>query len=647
MDGAKSQPAVARRRWTHVGACERGQTLIEVIIAIGIFAIVSGSVITLLLSSLNTTNFSREKTLAQQAATSQIEQIRSTSYAQVGNPSGNPPGTIPLTSQLKIVGVWATMTARITYVNDPTPLSYQSYANYKRATVTITRNSDGRQLAQEVTNIAPPVKASQSEGTIIASVVDIGNNTVVPNVTTGIANGPSGSESDSTDSSGSVTFAGLTPTTTGQPYYTVGVTPPAGYVVLSDTTAPSSSVQFSLSPGQVAASTVKIYLPVTIYVQLYDNGGTPLSTAASVTVASTRQSQAFSYTPSMNGQLAITALNGELLVPGLIYTVTVSGAGFTTGSTSTQNATVPASGYPTTLTSTFSFTANAIAPPLNTTPPAITGTAQAGQTLTSSTGTWSGTAPITYTYQWQACTGSSCSNIGGATSSSYTLAGSDVGKTVQVIVTATNTDGNATASSANTAVVTGVAPSNTGVPTISGTAKDGQTLTAANGTWAGTTPITYTYQWQDCTASCANISGATSSTYTLTSTDVGAKIQVIVTGTNGSGNASATSAKTGTVAAAAPTNTAIPTFSGTLTHGNTLTAAVGTWSGTTPIAYTYQWQRCTGTTSGTCSNISSATGSTYLLTSTDTNNRIRVIVTGTNSAGNSSANSAISASKVN
>ena len=284
MDGAKSQPAVVRCLWTRIRASESGQTLIEVVIAMGIFAIVSGSVVTLLLSSLNTTNFSREKTLAQQAATTQIEKIRNTAYASVGNctgspctPNGNPSGTIPLTSQLQIIGVWATMTAKIEYVNDPTPLSYQSYANYKRATVTINRNSDGRQLAQEVTNIAPPVKASQSEGTIIASVIDIGDNTIVPNVTTNLTNGPSGTESDTTDSSGTVTFAGLTPTTSGQPYYTVGVTPPAGYDVLSDTTAPASTVQFSLSPGQVATSTVKVYQPVTIYVQLYNNGGTPLS----------------------------------------------------------------------------------------------------------------------------------------------------------------------------------------------------------------------------------------------------------------------------------------------------------------------------------------------------------------------------------
>jgi type II secretory pathway pseudopilin PulG len=640
MDGAKPQPAVARCPWTRVHASELGQTLIEVVIAIGIFSVVSGSLITLLLSSLNTTNFSREKTLAQQAATTQVEKIRNMSYAAIGNPSGNPSGTVPLTTQLQIIGVWATMTARVEYVNDPTPLSYQSYANYKRVTITVTRNSDGRQLAQEVTNIAPPVKASQSEGTIIASVVDIGDNTVVSDVSTNITNGPSGSETDTTDSSGSVTFAGLTPTTSGQPYYTVGVTPPAGYDVLSDTTAPNGSVQFSLSPGQVATSTVKIYLPVTIYVQLYDNGGTPLSTAASVTVTSSRQTQAFSYAPSDNGQLMITELNGEDLVPGLSYAITVSGPGFASNNSS-STATVPASGYPTTLSSTFSFTANAISPPVNTVLPGITGTTQAGQTLTASTGTWTGNTPITYTYQWQDCTGSSCVNISGATAATYTLKGTDVGKTVQVLVTATNGDGNDTAASANTATVTGVPPANTAVPTISGTAKDGQTLTTTNGTWSGTTPITYTYQWQRCSGSCTNISGATSQSYTLTSTDVGKKIQVIVTGTNNSGNATATSAQTATVAAGPPSNSGnsadLPQISGSLTQGSTLTVTTGNWTGTAPITYTYQWYGCSFSS---CSPISGATSASYTLTSSEHNKKMEVIVTASNSAGSATATSA-------
>ncbi len=54
-------------------------------------------------------------------------------------------------------------------------------------------------------------------------------------------------------------------------------------------------------------------------------------------------------------------------------------------------------------------------------------------------------------------------------------------------------------------------PVNQSLPTISGTAQVGQTLTADVGTWNGASPITYTYAWRRCDTngnSCSTISGA-------------------------------------------------------------------------------------------------------------------------------------------
>ena len=87
--------------------------------------------------------------------------------------------------------------------------------------------------------------------------------------------------------------------------------------------------------------------------------------------------------------------------------------------------------------------------PVNTVLPAITGTAQVGQTLAASSGTWTN-SPTTYAYQWKA----DGSNIGGATSSTYLLTGGEVGKVITCAVTATNSGGSATATSAGTAAVT-------------------------------------------------------------------------------------------------------------------------------------------------------------------------------------------------
>ena len=95
------------------------------------------------------------------------------------------------------------------------------------------------------------------------------------------------------------------------------------------------------------------------------------------------------------------------------------------------------------------------APPANTSPPAISGTPEDGQTLHASPGSWSGTQTITYALQWQRCdtTGSGCTAIAGATDPAYTLTGADVGRTLRVVVTATNSVGTSTATSNATAVV--------------------------------------------------------------------------------------------------------------------------------------------------------------------------------------------------
>lgn len=88
-------------------------------------------------------------------------------------------------------------------------------------------------------------------------------------------------------------------------------------------------------------------------------------------------------------------------------------------------------------------------PPVNTALPAITGTAQVGQTLNGSTGTWTSKTSITYVRAWLA----NGVVIAGATAATYVPVAGDVGKTITERVTATNANGSAVAVSAPTAAV--------------------------------------------------------------------------------------------------------------------------------------------------------------------------------------------------
>ncbi|MDX6563930.1 MAG: hypothetical protein QOD65_3744 [Gaiellales bacterium] len=186
-------------------------------------------------------------------------------------------------------------------------------------------------------------------------------------------------------------------------------------------------------------------------------------------------------------------------------------------------------------------------------------------------------------------------------------------------------------------------PPNTALPTISGTAKAGDTLTATKGTWTETTPTTYTYAWQRCSdtgTACAPIAGATSLTYVPTSADVGNTNRIVVTATDSGGFTDAQSAPTAVIApGAGPQNSAPPTVSGTPTEGQTLVGADGTWGGAATIAFTYGWSRCDATGAG-CAAIAGASGKTYVLTAADVDKTLRLTVAAKNSLGSASETSA-------
>ncbi len=283
------------------------------------------------------------------------------------------------------------------------------------------------------------------------------------------------------------------------------------------------------------------------------------------------------------------------------------------------------------------------APPVNTGPPTISGTAQRGYTLSAGVGAWNG-VDNAYSYQWQDSTdGATWTSIAGATGSTYTLAPADVGTQLRVLISATNEDGTGSAPSASTGWIAAAPPVNTVGPTISGTAQRGITLTSVPGTWSGVANA-YALQWQHSAdgSTWTNIAGATGNSYTLAVADEGDQVRLLVTASNPDGSVSAASPPTSPVAAAAPVNTGAPTITGTPQRSHNLIATVGTWSGV-GNTYSCQWQRSTDN-GHTWSDIAGATAWSYTVAVADEGAELRANITAANPDATASAPSAATAS---
>jgi hypothetical protein len=276
----------------------------------------------------------------------------------------------------------------------------------------------------------------------------------------------------------------------------------------------------------------------------------------------------------------------------------------------------------------------------NTVTPVISGSLRVGGTLSVTSGTWVGSP--TLAYRWQSSTdGNIWDTISGATSPTYVLTVAQAGLYVraQVLGSKSSTVPTAytiVATTTNTAVVPTLSITNSVAPAVTGSWTEGTTLSASTGTWS--TSGTYTYQWQSSSdnSTWSDIASATSSSYTLTSSE-GSKyvrVQVINTSTAGSGVAySVARSKVGS-----PFNTTLPAITGTIKVGSTQTVSTGTWSNT-PTAYSYQWQKSADGISWT--NLSGETASTYVPTFDVANLRIRVSVGAGNTVDTATVTTAI------
>ncbi len=269
-----------------------------------------------------------------------------------------------------------------------------------------------------------------------------------------------------------------------------------------------------------------------------------------------------------------------------------------------------------------------------------------------------GQGPETVKRQWLRCNleGQSCQPIPGASDHWYTPTGIDLGHTLRARIKITDEGGVGQATSAASSPVRiSPDPKLVGSPTVRVRAT-GKVLTEGPpvgmelfaedaGVWSRSaldyaSPIRW--QWQRCSAEgteCEDIAGAwlteSTSYYVPRERDVGYRLRVKVVKAGPKGDYAATSNPTAIVAPGRPRNLALPSVLGVAREGESFTASEGAWTDTEPwIAY--QWLRC-DSGGGSCIEIDGAQDRDYLSTAGDEGETLRVDVTASNAAGESSA----------
>jgi len=345
---------------------EGGFALVEILMAGLIGVVVLTGIAGVLTSAIAGHVVARDRTAAEQCANNTMELVRRLpSYTDdVGTNPGNPAGKLP---QTQACGNSQGLTAHIDIrlVDDPTPTSY-SGANYKRVTIWVTRDRDGKEFARIVTIISPDGRPTcpSCGATLNVTVLDLGSQQAYAGATVNLTNGPTDDRSDTSDSSGSASFEALTPNPSSGAlaFYDVTVAGlPSGYQTLSaDTppgtaTLPTNAGHVQLAPSQTSATTIRVFKAATIDLALRDATGNPFTAGANVTVQSSFTGSTSSVTvPAGNSTQTISALGGQPVIPGATYTI----KGYTTtGLCATPSASpVPSSGYPAITSGSFTLT---------------------------------------------------------------------------------------------------------------------------------------------------------------------------------------------------------------------------------------------------------------------------------------------------
>lgn len=274
--------------------------------------------------------------------------------------------------------------------------------------------------------------------------------------------------------------------------------------------------------------------------------------------------------------------------------------------------------------------------------PAVVGTARVGEQITGTSGTWSGSGTISYTYRWDRCdaAGNNCARVSGANSLTYPLTPADIGKALGLVVTAKDASGSAVADAGLIGPIAAAsALANIGRPFVSGTARVGATLNATAGVWTKA-PTALAYSWLRCNTvgrACVAIAAAAASSYVPATADVGHTLVARLQGTVGTSSQVVLSVPTAVVTSGSPPATTTTTTTTTTTattpaiRASTRPAVTGTvqvgqrLTGTATGASAYQWYRC-DPAGAHCSSVHGAVGATYTVVAKDVGHTLGLTV---------------------
>jgi len=273
-------------------------------------------------------------------------------------------------------------------------------------------------------------------------------------------------------------------------------------------------------------------------------------------------------------------------------------------------------------------------PPVDETPPTISGTVAVGKTLTCQHGKWGGVPiPKEFEYVWVRDKGFGASHgeLAVGAEEHYVVKSEDEGQTLTCEVTAKNGPGSSATATSESVIVASKnsgAPKDEGAPEVTGTATVGGVLTCKPGKWSGNPEFVYTWLREPDESPIAS-----GERYTVSSPDAGNSLVCKVTAKNSEGSASARSNSVA-ISANAPelkSHESGPKVTGKPAVNETLTCSSGEWVGSPAPIFSYQWLR-NEVAIGVTTN-------SYVVRPEDRGYTLICQVTATNSAGFSVANS--------